>query len=288
MAIGQFSCTYTEDYIEMDISSSSNFRYSLNSPPQPREFEFQMNAVSLGRETAISPADELFYKGKLLPLHLPPRIQMVQKLIQNSNAHHETEPCFEENFQISFISTSSVSSTNASIYTPHKSFNFSPAESCRFSFELKPVDHWTNAEMGSCQELKQNRQSSLFRTLKASRAYIRSLFNKSACTDESCAKLAENRPKRKEFGSKRDHVTATLVDKDRVRRQRRASFSASKPSCPSSVSSSGSSSLSSSSSLCSSNGMFDPQVLKRCNSASSEMARSIEGAIAHCKHSHFV
>ncbi|XP_038905436.1 probable membrane-associated kinase regulator 4 [Benincasa hispida] len=286
MAIGQFSCTYTEDYIEMDISSS-NFCYSLHSPPQAREFEFQMNAVSLERETAISPADELFYKGKLLPLHLPPRIQMVQKLIQNSNAHHETEPRFEENFQISFISSSSASSANASIYTPHKSLNFSPAESCRFSFELKPVEHWINTEMGGHQKLRQHRQSTLFQKLKASRAYIWSLFNKSACTDESCAKLAENRPKRKELGFKRDHFTATLVDKNRVRNQRRASFSATKPN-PSSLSSSGSSSLSSSFSLSSSSGMFDSQILKRCNSASSEMARSIEGAIAHCKHSHFL
>lgn len=269
----------------MDISSS-NFCYSLNSPPQTREFEFQMNSVSLEREAAISPADELFYKGKLLPLHLPPRIQMVQKLIQNSNAHHETTPCFEENFQISFISSSSASSANASIYTPLETFNFSPVESCRFSFELKPVEHWTNTEMGGHQKLRQNKQSSLFQKFKASRAYVRSLFSKSACTDESCAKLAENRPKRKELGFKRDHFTAALVDKDRVR-QRRASFSATKPSCSSSVSSSGSSS-SSSSFYSSSSGLFDPQVLKRCSSANSEMARSIEGAIAHCKHSQFL
>ncbi|TYK25076.1 putative membrane-associated kinase regulator 4 [Cucumis melo var. makuwa] len=286
MAIGQFSYTYTEDYIEMDISSSSNFCYSLNSPPQAREFEFQMNAVSLDRETSISPADELFYKGKLLPLHLPPRIQMVQKLIQNSNAHHETEPSFGENFQISFISSSSASSANASIYTPRKSFNFSPAESCRFSFELKPVEHWINTERGGHQKLRQHKHSSLFQKLKASRAYIWSLFNKSACTDESCAKLAENRPKRKELSFKKDHFTATLVDKNKVSNQRRAPFSAIKPSCPSSLSSSGSSSSSSSFSLSSSSGMFDPQILKRCNSSSSEMARSIEGAIAHCKHSH--
>ena len=29
------------------------------------------------------PADELFYKGKLLPLHLPPRLLMVQKLVED-------------------------------------------------------------------------------------------------------------------------------------------------------------------------------------------------------------
>ncbi|XP_023005766.1 probable membrane-associated kinase regulator 4 [Cucurbita maxima] len=262
MAIGQFSCTYTEDYIEWDVSSSSNFCYSLNSTPQTKEFEFQMSSVSLERETAISHADELFYNGKLLPLQLPRRAQ-------NSNAHHETEP-------------RSSSSANASIYTLHDSFNFPPAESCRFGFELKPAQHWTNTEMGGHQNPRQIRQSALFRKLKASRAYIRSLFNKSACTDESCAKLSENRTKRNELGFERDHFRATLFDKDRS--QRRASFSA-KPSCPASESSSGSSSLSSS---LNSSGTLDPQILKRCNSVSSEMARSIEGAIAHCKHSQFL
>lgn len=267
----------------MDISPSSNFCYSLNSPPQAREFEFQMNSVSLEKETIIAPADELFYMGKLLPLHLPPRHQMVQKLIQNSNAQNENEPCFEENFKISFISSTSASSANASIYTPRNSFNLSHAESCRYSFELKPVELWKNTEMGGHQKLRQDKPSSLFRKLKASRAYIRSLFNKSACTDESCAKLADNWPKRKELVSKRDHFRDTLVQKDRVRGQRMASFSP-KSSCISSVSSSGSSSLSSSFSA-SSSGVFDPPVLKRCSSANS---CSIEGAIAHCKYSQFL
>jgi len=37
------------------------------SPPYNREFEFQMSE----KESSTSPADDLFYKGKLLPLHLP-------------------------------------------------------------------------------------------------------------------------------------------------------------------------------------------------------------------------
>ena len=48
--------------------------------------------------SGISPADELFFKGQLLPLHLPPRIQMVKKLVlerqhqrehQAVDQHHE-------------------------------------------------------------------------------------------------------------------------------------------------------------------------------------------------------
>lgn len=71
-----------EDYIDMEISSFSKF-FSLSSPPQTREFEFQMSSSSVEREPTNSPADELFYKGKLLPLHLPPRLQMVEKLLQS-------------------------------------------------------------------------------------------------------------------------------------------------------------------------------------------------------------
>jgi hypothetical protein len=70
-----------DDYIDMDLSPSSPKCALL-------EFEFQSGAGAGGvsrhdRETAYeSPADELFYRGKLLPLHLPPRLQLVQKLLQ--------------------------------------------------------------------------------------------------------------------------------------------------------------------------------------------------------------
>ncbi|KAH0995638.1 hypothetical protein GBA52_019502 [Prunus armeniaca] len=81
--------TTDEDYIDMEVSSSSNFFcYSIGSPPQTREFEFQMSSISQDKETTTSPADELFYKGKLLPLHLPPRLQMVQKILQSSKTPH--------------------------------------------------------------------------------------------------------------------------------------------------------------------------------------------------------
>ncbi|CAN4121654.1 unnamed protein product [Withania somnifera] len=73
-----------EDYIDMEVTSSS----SCSSPQISREFEFQMSSVSINDKdtttTTTSPADELFYRGKLLPLHLPPRLEMVQKLLTTS------------------------------------------------------------------------------------------------------------------------------------------------------------------------------------------------------------
>lgn len=41
--------------------------------------------------SGISPADELFFKGQLLPLHLPPRIQMVKKLSLEKQQQQQQE-----------------------------------------------------------------------------------------------------------------------------------------------------------------------------------------------------
>ncbi|KAK4772982.1 hypothetical protein SAY87_028001 [Trapa incisa] len=69
-----------DEYIDMEISSSP--LDELGSPmKQCRGFEFAVTSTAQdGLETKEFPADELFYKGKLLPLHLPPRLQMVERL----------------------------------------------------------------------------------------------------------------------------------------------------------------------------------------------------------------
>nr|KYP46709.1 hypothetical protein KK1_031671 [Cajanus cajan] len=189
-----------DDYIDMELCSSPNFfSYSLSSPPSNREFEFQMNE----KESSASPADDLFYKGKLLPLHLPPRLQMMKQF-------------------------------------------------------------W------------------LGQRLKASRAYLKTLFNKSGCSDKFCASAASN------MGVEKKSKEILEVEDDFC--DHRRSFSgvgqrhcATKASSLSS-SSSGSSSSSSSFSF-SSAGYYDLQLFKRSISANYELESSIEGAIAHCKQS---
>lgn len=317
MATSQATFNHDEDeeYIDMEVSSPSKFLcYSINSPPQSREFEFQMCSVDCNGDitSTTSPADELFYKGKLLPLHLPPRLQMVQKLLQSSNSsslESKTEAPFEENGQLHFIG-STFASTNGS----------SLSESCRVSSELNPDDYffeWSTEMNGFTgnkldkswsKKLKQMKQSSITQKLKASREYLKSLFSKSACSDESCAKADVSKTKEcankyMKMGKKNPFGK---VDKDRykifmktidrelgedVTDIHRRSFSgviqkhsAIKTSSSSSTSSSGSSSSSTSFSL-SSSGFCDLQLLKRSNSANSEIENSIEGAIAHCKQS---
>ncbi|PSR98231.1 Membrane-associated kinase regulator 4 [Actinidia chinensis var. chinensis] len=319
-----------EDYIDMEISSSSKFLcYSKNSPPKAIEFEFQMSSASNERETTTYPADELFYKGKLLPLHLPPRLQMVQNLLQNPIAttfQNTKHPFEDENYTIPFITSSTTPNTR--INTPLESCNISPSESCRVSCELNPDEYfyeWSaelrgfvadNPKKSWSKKLKLIKQSLLAQKLKASRAYLKTLFTKSACSDESSAKAASkvdsgNDSKGKEFLNKYVKVakkspfgqigkgtypTIAAVMKsfdkemteDGVNSHRKSFSGAIKRRCvkttSSSSSSSGSTSLSSSFSI-NSNGLFELQFLKRSSSANSDVESSIEGAIAHCKQS---
>lgn len=102
---------------------------------------------------------------------------MVQNLIEN-------QATLDEKGSIPFSITPSIS----------------PSESCRVSCELNPDEYffdWNIMEMSGVnligenskkswgRRLKQLKQSSLGQKLKASRSFIRYLFSKSACSNES-------------------------------------------------------------------------------------------------------
>ncbi|XP_068644632.1 probable membrane-associated kinase regulator 4 [Aristolochia californica] len=309
MARDLLSCDQVEEeYIEMDVSSSSFFCYS----PQSRDFEFQMSANLPEREPTTSPADELFYKGKLLPLHLPPRLQMVQKLLQNPS------PCYEPN--VDSLEQSYITATA----TPYESCNISPAGSCPVSRELNPDEYFyecgvddtsfiNHPKKSWSKKLKLIKQSSLSHKLKASRAYLRSLFTKSGCSDESstdAAKIRKDLPasrateslnkyskvaKRNPFGQihrERNQASPTVLkdiqeETAENNGNHRRSFSGAIKRNLAAKSSTSSSSSSSSSSFSSgsSNGFHGAQILKRSSSVNSEVESSIQGAIAHCKQS---
>ncbi|CAH9133368.1 unnamed protein product [Cuscuta epithymum] len=89
-----------EDCIDMEVLPSDSAIFSSSSHPAI-DFEFQMLSITSSERytPSTSPADELFCKGKLLPLHLPPRLQMLRKLLENTNTfspfnscHVSTEP----------------------------------------------------------------------------------------------------------------------------------------------------------------------------------------------------
>lgn len=316
-----------EDYIDMELSSSSSstssnlFSYSISSPPQNSEFEFQMISVSNEKDSKPSPADDLFYKGKLLPLHSPPRLQMVQKLIENSN-----------NATFDFVKSQSDLEDSS---FPFTSDFRTPSESCRVSSEVANPDEllypfgWSSGLVGDdLHHLpkkplpKKLKHFWLSQKLKASRVYLKSFFSKSGCSDKSCASAATNVGAERDsnckecqnkymkvnprkncknpfeiFYDEKHHMSCNVMKtikreifEDDFTSNHRKSFSGvvqrhcvSKASSLS-TSSSGSSSSSSSFSL-SSAGYYDLQLFKRSISANYELEGSVEGAIAHCKQS---
>lgn len=325
MAVNLLSYDQTDDdYIDMEIGSFSNFlRHSIGSPPHPREFEFQMSSKSLEKEPTTSPADELFYKGKLLPLHLPPRLQMVEKLLENSKSTCDTrQDTFEEFYSTPLMTTATTPTTMS---TPFKSCNISPSESCQVSRELNPEEYFfqystevngfidNNPKKSWTKKLKLIKQSSFGSKLKASRAYLKSFFGKSGCSDDSCTaatKVADEGTVSKARASMNKYVKAAKktpfgqiqkekyqmsttamrnVNKQQVTedcsgRLHRRSFSmAIKRHSTNKFSSSSGSSSSSSSTT--SNGFKALPFLKRSSSVNSEIENPIQGAIAHCKQS---
>ncbi|MED6217147.1 hypothetical protein PIB30_015047 [Stylosanthes scabra] len=85
-------------------SPSHSFSSSSSSSS---DFEFTISISPRKSSTLLCPADELFYKGQLLPLHLSPRISMVRTLLLSSSSsapRHSTA---------STTSTSSSSSSSS-------------------------------------------------------------------------------------------------------------------------------------------------------------------------------
>ncbi|CAA6654861.1 unnamed protein product [Spirodela intermedia] len=276
-----------EEYIDMDVSSAAFSRSAAGSPPHAREFEFRMDANFVQREPVTSPADELFYKGKLLPLHLPPRLKMVQRLLQDpatAATHGEEE---EEE----------AGSAAAGVATPFESCTVSPVSSCYVSGELNPEECSQPLPKKSwSKKLKLIRQSSLGLKLKASRDYLKCLFTRPARSaamraprngdppfgliqwettmahrrmNEEKTATAEECSHRRSFTGVLNHHPATVNSS----------------SSPSSSTSSSSSSSSSSSTAAGGGELQGPAALKRSSSVNSEVECSIQGAIAYCKKS---
>ncbi|XP_010667606.2 probable membrane-associated kinase regulator 1 [Beta vulgaris subsp. vulgaris] len=60
--------------------------HSLSSSSSSSDFEFRTSISPRKSSATLCPADELFYKGQLLPLHLSPRISMVRTLLLASSS----------------------------------------------------------------------------------------------------------------------------------------------------------------------------------------------------------
>ncbi|KAJ8464824.1 hypothetical protein OPV22_027376 [Ensete ventricosum] len=269
-----------EEYIDMDFSSATFF---CSSPPHPLiEFEFQMSDNPQQSLLMSSPADELFYKGKLLPLHLPPRLQMVEELIQSA--------------------VTRTPSTAAA--TPYVSCNASPAASRYVSGELNPEDYFHECSEELIESHPRKSWTRKLKFIKEAKAYFKSLFGKSRCSDEKCAASADCSPVyqqaarkdpsgRIQIGSHTPSHVMKCKEEEKMMEEansdHRRSFSSANYSQSSiksfSVSSSCTSSKSSSFSSVNSKESQGQPILKRSSSVNSDIESSIQGAIAYCKKS---
>ncbi|KAI3705168.1 hypothetical protein L1987_75401 [Smallanthus sonchifolius] len=255
-----------EEYIDMEVSAYKNLFCHSNS----NEFEFQMFSSSSDRElTTTSPADELFYKGKLLPLHLPPRLQMVEKILQDKN-----KDTFDEFFSTP-LGTSAYATPISN--TPFGSCNVSPSNSCQVSRELYPEDYnfldntTENPKKSWTKKLNLSKQSSLGSKLKASRDYLKSFFGKSSDSGDSRSKFPRTSGKKKE-----------KHDSNNGGHRRRRSFSGAMIKRFSTTTTSSGPSLSN---VSNSNSSSELHVRHRSINTSSEIENQIQSAIAHCKRS---
>jgi hypothetical protein len=241
-----------DDYIDMDLTPSS--------PKCPLlEFEFQSGAgadaggVSRRREAAYeSPADELFYRGKLLPLHLPPRLQLVQKLLQEQQAHvPEIKP----------VPAAPSASVSAAAEVEGDKVG---AKKYSWSKRLKLMKRWT------------------------SREYIRSFFlAKSAdigvASGGGAVRMGSVLDQEELCGHRRSF--SGIIRRVRLVVATKTTPPATSPLCSSSSSSSASTPSCGNAERFFLRSRAATPALKRSSSAGSEEG-GIHGAIAHCKRSH--
>ncbi|KAL7109025.1 hypothetical protein ACP275_06G150200 [Erythranthe tilingii] len=192
-----------DNYINMEPGRDSSSSFFQNFLINNKEFEFQSFSNSSSdrhaAQTTTSPADELFYMGKLLPLHLPPRLLHHQ--IPNNKQQEE-----EEEYPFGGGGGGSPLFSTPTANTPFQSCNISPAESCHVSRELNPAEyfaHYNNNNNNNNnnnilspdllgQQIKKSRppkqsknnnnsSSSIGIGSKLKWAYLKSLFTTSGC-----------------------------------------------------------------------------------------------------------
>ncbi|KAG5582614.1 hypothetical protein H5410_053241 [Solanum commersonii] len=139
-----------EEYIDIEVSS---YYYFSSSSPQNKEFEFQI--ANYNKENTISPADELFYRGNLLPLH--------QKIFQEEDL--EDSFCISQDIKVSkkktsnrttrwhsstkcLSSTSTNSSTNGGAFSTSSNSSFNSNN----TFTSEIVEDSIKAAIAHCKK----------------------------------------------------------------------------------------------------------------------------------------
>ncbi|KAK6126128.1 hypothetical protein DH2020_040106 [Rehmannia glutinosa] len=263
-------CPEEEDYIDIELTSSSPSHILCCTSPQTKEFEFQISFTCNENETTTAattfPADDLFYNGKILPLHLLHTKLEITNLPLEQNHYYYSLPSLPDSKNI-----------------------VSPSESRRAISDLNSP--------------RKKKSSILGQKLKSSSAFLKSLFTKSVCSEEestNCGRGGEGLSRGEAFVNKylrncrkgplfeyisypKNNIAAFMKNfviegnngNNSNNVHRRSFSSAIKRHSPSKC-------LSSDLSFCfKSNGGHELEFLGKNGS----VERSIEAAIAHCKKS---
>ncbi|KAL8518270.1 hypothetical protein ACS0TY_009583 [Phlomoides rotata] len=265
-----------EDYISMEVSHHSSFdSSSIFSQSTSKEFEFQSFSSSSDRDhTTTSPADELFYMGKLLPLHLPPRLQMVHKILEIKSANASFDVLHDVERDERFSTPLFTPSSN----TPFESCNISPSESCHVSGELDPTRYFAEYYSGfECKEIVKPCPKKLNMIKQPSKmkwtSYLKSLFGKSSgCSDEHSAAADQRQFANGGGGSAKKPAPFGQIKCGKENSGHRRSFS-------------GAFKRLSKAKTASSAVNLNRSFCKRSIGTSSEIDSPIQAAIAHCKRS---
>ncbi|CAN5974942.1 unnamed protein product, partial [Sphagnum jensenii] len=174
----------------MDVTLALHWESLINNScrhsSSSREFEFDMGsapeaAAEGGDEDGISPADELFYKGQLLPLHLRPRLQMVEKLSFENQQEKEADNDDDDEEEIAPSSSAAAAVIQGMMMVRNSADEEERREACNveeapeFRHSQATPDSSETAEVELCSAAGDGREERLSKSRDRWTKYIKML-----------------------------------------------------------------------------------------------------------------
>ncbi|XP_068660562.1 probable membrane-associated kinase regulator 1 [Aristolochia californica] len=290
-----------------NIDSSLNL-FSLSSAPSSpsssSDFEFTVSFSPTSKKPShLCPADELFYKGQLLPLHISPRLDMVRTLLaastSSSSSHSNSTGSRDSNgssndsssFTCDILLLNDCDSSRPSSATDDEEFKKTPASLTKKSkyFSLSHLSSvflrkYNSNSVSPTKRIGLSAKEAIKKYVKK----VKPLYGRLSPKNPTCAGgsfLVKAETTSREARMDYHHTGTTFSEQVRgcyrhslfsgdlnlrCPRQSR-SFAVS---CPSSMPSSPSHS-----------GVLAPAHYSDTSSSMEELQSAIQGAIAHCKNS---
>ncbi|XP_028108851.1 probable membrane-associated kinase regulator 1 [Camellia sinensis] len=256
-------------------SSASDFEFSISLSPLK-------SSSTTTTTTTLCPADDLFYRGQLLPLHLSPRLSMVRSLLLSSTTTSRDSTASSSSSSFSSRPSSATDDDlnrhhHTKIKKPKKPFSLS-----RFSSVFRKESNPNNPSGSSVKRLSSTAKEVIFKYLnKVKPLYekmgvkLRTTHDRSMnCRDVS---LIQNNNNNNNGGGFSNSFSRNL----RYPRRRNCVSS-----CPSSMRSSPThSGVLIGSGFLNSSGISGVGCGDSSSSTMEELQSAIQGAIAHCKNS---